>query len=137
MDVSAYQKMRNAIKQQQAKLGLVFTDSKVVAKDRDGKPIIGKDGKPVMHTVSTLSHISDDARELIEVFNFNEPCWFKGCDGLRKQYKEELANSSCKTCKGALLRKYNQLARQLLDADPDRIPPAARKLSPTITVKQQ
>lgn len=116
-------RMRQAIKQTQAKLGITFTDSKVVAKDKDGNVILDENGKPKMHVISTLSNITDDARELMESLRDSVPCWFKGCDGLRKQYKEEMQNSTCKQCKGTILRKYMQLARHMLDADPDRKTP--------------
>lgn len=118
-----YQRVQNAIKKEHAKLGFTFHQSKMIAKDADGNVILGKDGKPVVYNTSTLVNLTDQARELIETLNDATPCWFKGCESLRKQYKEELANSSCKVCKGTIIRKYTQLARELLDADPDRVLP--------------
>lgn len=118
--ISNIDRMRKAIQKEHAKLGITFTESKVPAKDKDGKVILDKDGKPVLHTISTLTNITDEARELMEVFNMNTPCWFKGCEKLREQYNAEKEQSGCKTCKGTIMRKYMQLARVMLDDDPDR-----------------
>jgi hypothetical protein len=46
----------------------------------------------------------------MQFFNDNYPCWFEGCEDLRRAYKEELAQqTNCKTCtRGTLIRKYSE-----------------------------
>lgn len=121
--IAARERMRKAVDKQLESLGVSVRTTQVQVKDKDGNTVIGGDGKPLTYTASTMAGISDDARELIEVFNERTPCWFKGCEGLRKQYNEEVGASNCTGCSGATRRKYMALARKLLDADPDRTVP--------------
>ena len=47
--------------------------------------------------------------EIFRFFSEHAPCWFEGCEELRKRYSLELAGlpDDCPDChKGALIRKY-------------------------------
>lgn len=119
----AMDRMNDTVREQLAKLGVPTTTSLEPVIGANGKPVMGSDGKPVMRRVTIMGTPSDDARELLEVFNLRTPCWFKGCEGLRRQYHEEVSASDCSGCTGKTRRKYMALARKLLDADPDRTVP--------------
>ena len=106
-----------------SKLGFNFKDEVHAVKDEQGNPVLDKDGNPVTRKVTVLSSLTDEAKELFEVFNFNTPCWFRGCEKLREQYKDEKEKTGCKTCIGSLTRKYMALAKVMIQADPDRVKP--------------
>lgn len=114
------ERLDKAVKKECVRLGLQFTETQVPVTDSEGNEIKDKDGKVITRTVHTLSSISDEARELMQVFNMSQPCWFKGCEELRQQYKAEKEASGCKTCQGAIMRKYMALAKAMIKADPDR-----------------
>lgn len=122
-DISSVERLHKAVTEECTKLGFNFKDEVHIVKDAQGSPVLDKDGKPVTQRVTVLSSLTDEAKELFEVLNFNTPCWFKGCDKLREQYKEEKENTGCQTCIGALTRKYMSLAKIMIQADPDRIKP--------------
>lgn len=118
------ERLKKTVQKECQRLGITFkTQTRPLLKD--GKPVIGQDGKPIVQTVNILSDITDDARELLEVLNFGTPCWFKGCESLRKQYAQEKAEQEkkCSGCSGTLTRRYMALARTLLERDPDRTVP--------------
>lgn len=114
--------------------GIKFHETLSPVLTQDGKPVIGKDGKPLMRRTTVVDSISDREKE-ISKFYTSRPCWFNNCEELRKQYKEEreqLTSSSvdtkngtiCTQCGlGPLMRKYNKLVGQALDADPSREKP--------------
>ena len=57
-------------------------------------------------------------KEAIKIFVDSYPCWFDGCEDIRKAYKDEvertLGPDGCTSCKkGAILRKY---LKQAVDA---------------------
>lgn len=114
------ERLDKAVKKECVRLGLQFTETQVPVTDSEGNEIKDKDGKVITRTVHTLSSISDEARELMQVFNMSQPCWFKGCEELRQQYKAEKEANGCKTCQGAIMRKYMALAKAMIKADPDR-----------------
>lgn len=114
------ERLDKAIKKECTRLGIQFIEKKVQVKDKDGNPVKDANGNDIYRTVNTLASITDEARELMEVFNMNTPCWFKGCQALRDQYTAEKETQGCKSCSGAIMRKYMALARPLLQADPDR-----------------
>ena len=55
----------------------------------------------------------------IMTFFSGAPCWFEGCEAVRKEYEAELAamGEDCPDCqKGSLIRKYTDRISEILDA---------------------
>lgn len=122
---SAIERMNKTVQRECSRLGITCVTTKVPVRDKDGKPVTGPDGKPVMCKVNTLAGMSPEAYELMEFFHEATPCWFKGCEALRAQYRAERDAQDCSGCTGATMRKYMGLARKMMDADPDRIVPTS------------
>lgn len=69
------------------------------------QPTIGADGSLVVDPAS----ITDEFRQALRFFSMEEPCWFEGCEDLRKAYTQELQTfpETCKDCRQSdLNRKY-------------------------------
>jgi hypothetical protein len=77
---------------------LAFLDARGIKhhKDEQGRVIIDS--------------ISSREQKIMTFFSDLTPCWFDGCEELRKEYKEDYAKiggANCKACThGALIRKY-------------------------------
>jgi len=67
-----------------------------------------------------ITGIDDRTKQAMSFFT-DAPCWFEGCEELRTQYKKDLeaqqSGTGCKTCKGAIYRKY---IKKVTDAMPDQ-----------------
>jgi hypothetical protein len=62
-----------------------------------------------------VSSISDTDRRILGFFSPSTPCWFQGCEELRKQYQVEegALDANCPDCqKGAIIRKYQDLVKK-------------------------
>ena len=80
-----------------------------------GAPVLDRD---THKKVDSVLEIKDYPKDYYKFFSIESPCWFEGCDELRKQYLEEkkvLDESDCPSCKrGALNRKYLNLIHDKL-----------------------
>ena len=60
-------------------------------------------------------------QEIISFFSLTKPCWFTGCEELRRQYQleyEALGGIDCPSCDhGALIRKFMPQVDALLPRD--------------------
>ena len=83
-------------------------------------PVKDKDGNIVKRWVTIPTYIPEVEKEAIKVFIDSYPCWFPGCEELRKKYKDELNSENpngCSSCKKApILRKYLKLAVNALNS---------------------
>lgn len=100
------------------KRNIITKDQFVPVKDKDGNIVKDQDGNPVMRWVTIPTFIPEIEKEAIKIFVDSYPCWFDGCEDIRKAYKEEvertLGPDGCTSCKkGAILRKY---LKQAVDA---------------------
>lgn len=92
--------------------GIITKDVLIPVKTEDGKQVFDENGKPVTQFVTIPTYIPEVEKEAIKVFLDTYPCWFQGCEDIRKAYKQELEELSktpggCTGCKkGPLLRKY-------------------------------
>lgn len=122
---SAIERMNKTVQRECSRLGINVVTTTVPVTDRNGKPVTGPDGKPLTRKVNTMAGMTKEAYELLEFFHEATPCWFKGCEALRAQYRAERDAMDCSGCTGATMRKYMGLARKMMDADPDRVVPTS------------
>lgn len=115
--------IKAAIKQRNKefqKRNIITKDILVPVKDKDGNIVKDKDGNIVKRWVTIPTYIPEVEKEAIKVFIDSYPCWFAGCEELRKKYKDELNSENpngCSSCKKApILRKYLKLAVNALNS---------------------
>ena len=56
-----------------------------------------------------VTNVTQSDMQLYRLFSKTAPCWFEGCEELRREYFEEKEKleSDCPPCgRGALIRKY-------------------------------
>lgn len=94
--------------------------------DCNGKPLSyqviddGKDTIIKLVNFDSANNLSPQKNSEVSPYAFfseHTPCWFSGCEELRKQYKNEIKNlgASCPSCeKGKLNRKYLELVKKCL-----------------------
>lgn len=102
-----------------ASRGIITKDVLVPLKDKDGKVIVDKDGKPTYRVVTIPTSIPEVEKEAIKVFIETYPCWFPGCQEIRDAYNRELGEQQnkdgCTSCKkGTIMRKYLAKAVDIL-----------------------
>lgn len=106
-----------AIKAQQAQIA--YMERNGLGYTRVDKDTTLPDGTVVRKNSLMISSIPEEFQELLSFFLDEQPCWFTGCEDMRELYKAELGeDASCSSCqKGALIRKYTELAKAAVRAD--------------------
>ena len=69
-------------------------------------------------STKTITHVDPKEAEIFKFFSEATPCWFSGCEELRKEYFTELANlgPNCPACqKGSIIRKYKPKVEELIN----------------------
>lgn len=98
--------------------GIVTKDVAIPVKDKNGNLVYGSDGQPLVHWHTTTVMIPEIEKEAIRIFSDKYPCWFDGCEEIRKQIEIEMGSidpNSCKKCeKGAIMRKYIKKVVEIL-----------------------
>lgn len=98
--------------------GIGFTVVKVEITDKDGNPVLDKDGNKTYRNSITVTDIPKEELEVNRFFSLSTECWFGGCEELREQYKAALAEENpdgCTGCqKGAIMRMFESKVRQAL-----------------------
>lgn len=85
--------------------------------DENGNPILDKHGKPLQRTRLIVRSVPESEAEVNRFFVLSVPCWFKGCEELREEYKKALDDASqdnkpCTNCKkGAIMRMMEERVR--------------------------
>ena len=62
-----------------------------------------------------VTSISADDRRILGFFSDTTPCWFPGCEVLRRSYDKEVSElaAGCPACaKGAIIRKYQAIVKK-------------------------
>jgi hypothetical protein len=65
-----------------------------------------------------ITSVSPQDRLILGFFVESTPCWFDGCETLRKAYLSEVSKlgSNCPACqKGAIIRKYQALVNKAIE----------------------
>jgi len=74
--------------------------------------------KVVTKQVKMVTQVDPKDAEMFKFFSEATPCWFSGCEELRKEYFTELANlgPNCPACqKGSIIRKYKPKVEELIN----------------------
>lgn len=82
--------------------------------DSDGNQLKDSHGNPVTHNRIIIKSIPPEEAELNRFYTLQIPCWFDGCEELRKEYQAEIdkagakkADGTCTDCeKGAIMRMF-------------------------------
>lgn len=81
--------------------------------DKDGNQLKDSSGNPVYSNRIIIKSVPPEEAELNRFYTLQIPCWFGGCEELRKEYKEALDKASkgpdgtCTDCeKGAIMRMF-------------------------------
>lgn len=66
-----------------------------------------------------ISKIPKEVQEVHSFFQLNKPCWFDGCEDLRKEYIQQTqkynSGPECKTCeRGQIMRQFIPRIEQAL-----------------------
>ena len=61
-----------------------------------------------------IKDIPDLEREVIRFFSTGRPCWFEGCEQLRKELAETRASKKCPKCEGTLIRQFMPRVREAI-----------------------
>ena len=65
-----------------------------------------------------ISSVSEKEQEVFRFFSSHSPCWFAGCEELRKDYVSELARlgPECPSCqKGSVIKQFKPKVEALLE----------------------
>lgn len=83
--------------------------------DASGQPVYDKKGNPITKDRIVIKSIPASEAELNRFYSLDIPCWFNGCEELRKEYKAELDKANptgCTDCqKGAIMRLFEDRIR--------------------------
>lgn len=106
-----------AIKAQQAQIA--YMERNGLGYTKVEKDTTLPDGTVVRKNSLMINSIPEEFQELLSFFLDDQPCWFTGCEDLRELYHAELGeDASCTSChKGALIRKYTELAKAAVRSD--------------------
>lgn len=81
--------------------------------DKDGNQLKDSSGNPVFSNRIIIKSVPPEEAELNRFYTLQIPCWFGGCEELRKEYKEALdkagkgPDGTCTDCeKGAIMRMF-------------------------------
>jgi hypothetical protein len=81
--------------------------------DKDGNQLKDSSGNPVFSNRIIIKSVPPEEAELNRFYTLQIPCWFDGCEELRKEYKEALdkagkgPDGTCTDCeKGAIMRMF-------------------------------
>lgn len=74
--------------------------------------VVKEDGRKV------ITSVSQEDQEILKFFVDSIPCWFEGCEELRKEWNEEVKKAGGEKCvgcaRGRIMRKFNPRVRALL-----------------------
>lgn len=65
-----------------------------------------------------ITSVSKEDQEILKFFVDSVPCWFEGCEELRKEWNEAVAKAGGEKCvgcaRGRIMRQFNPRVRELL-----------------------
>lgn len=100
--------------------GIDYEMKSVPVTDENGNVVRDADGSIRYHNTIIIKKVPESEAEVNRFFSLTYPCWFGGCEELRKEYKEALAKEGkddCTDCqKGAIMRMFESRVRQAINA---------------------
>lgn len=59
-----------------------------------------------------IESMPDAEREAMRFFSLQYPCWFEGCEELRREFVEARESKNCNRCEGTLIRSFLPRVRE-------------------------
>lgn len=68
--------------------------------------------------MKVIKNVSEQDKEIFKFFSSYQPCWFEGCEEMKKNYQADLdtnGGESCPSCtRGQIIRRYVPLIKKAL-----------------------